>query len=99
VKAMKKILLILIFFVTTPASALEMGDISTGSEVCEDGFFNSNAIVIKKDYNDNTVRIRLLRNNEEKWIKISDLVGKDYCQFENKVQESFFKGLIEGLQK
>ena len=98
---MKKIFNVLSVLVvlTISISAFNMDDCSEGRTVYIDELIDVEAVIVRCDYSDDTIKIRLDKNNETKWVKPSELMGKvgkeveDY--FEEKVAD-FVLGCLFG---
>ncbi|MCK5855412.1 MAG: hypothetical protein KAG56_09330 [Sulfurovaceae bacterium] len=68
------------------APALEMSDCDIGRTVYIDELIDIEAKVIKKDYSDNTVKVKL-NSGETRWVKPSDLMGRFGKEVEDYAEE------------
>lgn len=102
---MKKKLMWLTIVIILPifGYALDMDDCYKGRTVYIDEVFDIEATVVKRDYSDDTVKVRL-NSGETRWVKPSDLMGSFGKEVEDELEDiaiDFFMDCFfgDGCQK
>ena len=68
-------------------SAFNMDDCSEGRTVYIDELFDLEAVIVKCDYSDDTIKVRLDKDDTTKWVKPSELMGTVGKEVEDYFEE------------
>ncbi|HIP11968.1 MAG TPA: hypothetical protein EYG73_04515 [Arcobacter sp.] len=67
--------------------AFNMDDCSEGRTVYIDELIDLEAVIIKCDYSDDTIKVRLDKDDKTKWVKPSELMGSVGKEVEDYFEE------------
>jgi len=95
----KKVILGLILIIPMFINAFNMDDCREGRTVYIDELFDLEAVVLRCDYSDDTIKVRLDKDDTTKWVKPSELMtsaGKEVEDYFEEKAADFIFGCLFG---
>ena len=94
-KIQRVALVLLVFLISSSvAMALDMEDCRPGRTVYIDELFDKEVKILKRDYSDNTVKVKL-KNGSTRWVKPSKLMSSLGKEVEDYIEEQAADFLIK----